>query len=270
MMRVFKWPCVTIALMAVLLIPTTSALADEPGITSGQAKEILSELRKIRELLERGAAVPVQAATPVVQNAVSDKVSVATRDSNTLGSESAPLTLMEFADFQCPFCRKFHTTVFDQLKKNFVDTGKLRYVSRDLPLPMHEHATEAARAARCAGDQRKYWEARHLLMMSQEKLERADLIGYARDLHLDTEAFTHCLDDRKHEAAVRQDAADAAEVGVMGTPTFVLGRTQQKGRFAGIRIDGAQPYSVYEEKIRMMLANIGPGDGGAKAGPVVK
>jgi protein-disulfide isomerase len=253
-----------IALLAVALMGTTVALADEPGITSGQAKEILSELRKIRELLERGAAAPVSAAAPAAQNPASNVVAVTTRDSNTLGSATAPLTLMEFADFQCPFCRKFHTTVFDELKRNFVDTGKLRYVSRDLPLPMHEHATEAARAARCAGDQRKYWETRHLLMMNQEKLGRDALIGYARDLHLDTAAFTHCLDDGKHEAEVQQDAADAAAVGVMGTPTFILGRTQQKGPFTGIRIDGAQPYSVYETQILTMLGN------GASGGTVAK
>jgi protein-disulfide isomerase len=260
----------TIASMAVLLtMPTTVALADQPAITSGQAEEILSELRRIRQLLENGAPVPVQGAAAAAQNAV-EKVSVTTRDSNTLGSADAPLTLIEFADYQCPFCQKFETTVFDELKRNFVDTGKLRYVARDLPLPMHEHATEAARAARCAGERGRYWEARHLLMMNQQKLGRDDLIGYAHDLHLDIEVFTHCLDDRKYETAVQQDAADAAEVGVIGTPTFVLGRTQQKGRFTGIKIVGAQPYGVYEAKIRVMLGNDPPIDGVAKAEPVPK
>jgi protein-disulfide isomerase len=135
---------------------------------------------------------------------------------------------------------------------------------------MHDHATEAARAARCAGDQGKYWEARHILMMSQDKLGRDDLIGYARGLHLDIGAFTHCLDTRKYEAAVQQDAADAAEVGVMGTPTFVLGRTGQKGRFTGIRIVGAQPYGVYEARIQTMLATEATGDRVAKAEAALK
>jgi protein-disulfide isomerase len=253
-----------------LLSRTTVAFADPPAITSAQADEILSELRKIRQLLEKGAALPGQGGIPAAQNAVDEKVAVTTRDSNTLGSADAPLTLFEFADFQCPFCRKFHATVFDDLKKNFIDTGKLRYVSRDMPLPMHEHATEAARAARCAGDQGKYWEARHVLMTNQEKLGRDDLMRYARELHLDVGAFGHCLDTKKYEAAVQQDAADAAEVGVTGTPTFVLGRTGQTGRFTGIKIVGAQPYSVYEAKIRTMLGNDASGDKVARAEPPSK
>jgi protein-disulfide isomerase len=254
--------CATFASLAIWLMPVTAAFADQPAISSAQADEILSELRKIRQLLETEAAART---APSPQNPGSENVAVNTRDSNTLGSANAPLTLIEFADFQCPFCQRFHTTVFDELKKNFVDTGKVRYVSRDLPLPIHDHATEAARAARCAGDQHHYWEARHLLMVNQQKLAREDLIGYARDLHLDTDLFTHCLDEKKYEAAVQQDAADAAEVGVMGTPTFVLGRTQQKGRFTGVKIVGAQPYGVYEAKILAMLASDAPADNGPAA-----
>jgi protein-disulfide isomerase len=270
-MRTFQMAVhLTIAAMTAFLAPAAVALADQPGITSAQADEILSELRQIRQLLEKGAAVPAHGEALPVQNPVVEQVSVKTRDSNTLGSPNAPLTLIEFADYQCPFCRRFHTTVFDELKKNFVDTGKLRYVSRDLPLPIHEHATEAARAARCAGDQRRYWEARHLFMLNQQKLARDDLISYARDLHLNIDAFTHCLDDGRYETAVQQDAADAAEVGVMGTPTFVLGPTQQKGRFTGVKIVGALPYSVYEAKIREMLANNASGESVAKAGAVPK
>jgi protein-disulfide isomerase len=252
---------------AISLAPSVPAFADQPAMTAAQADEILSELRKIRELLEKNA-VPVQAAGAASQNAMTEKVSVAARDSNTLGAANAPLTLVEFADFQCPFCNKFHATVFDELKRNFVDTGKLRYVSRDLPLPMHEHATEAARAARCAGDQNKYWEARHLLMLNQQKLAHDDLIGYASGLHLDVAAFTHCLNDGKYEAAVQQDAADAAEIGLTGTPTFILGPTQQKGRFAGVKIVGAQPYAVYDAKIRELLAASGASGGAGKAGTI--
>jgi predicted DsbA family dithiol-disulfide isomerase len=107
-------------------------------------------------------------------------------------------------------------------------------------------------------------------MMNQQKLGREDLIGYAHDLHLDTAAFTHCLDAKKYERDVQQDAADAAEVGVVRTPTFILGRTQQKGPFTGIKIVGAQTYGVYEAKIRAMLANDASGDTVAKAAPAQK
>jgi protein-disulfide isomerase len=239
------------ALASLLLATPAVVLADPPGITYKQADEILSELRRIRQLLESGAVAPARAAAPAAQNAIA---SVAVRDSNTLGLNSAPLTLVEFADYQCPFCRQFDATAFDELKRKFVDTGKLRYVARDLPLPIHERATEAARAARCAGDQSHYWEARRLFMSNQQKLEHADLIGYARDLRLDVKVFKRCLNDGKYETAVQQDAADAAAAGVIGTPTFILGRTQQNGRFTGIKIVGAQPYGVFEAQIQGMLA----------------
>jgi protein-disulfide isomerase len=240
-----------LALASLLLATPAVVLADPPGITYQQAEEILSELRLIRQLLQNGAGVQARAPAPAVQNPVA---SVAVRDSNTLGLTSAPLTLVEFADYQCPFCRQFDATAFDELKSKFVDTGKLRYVARDLPLPIHDHATEAARAARCAGDQRHYWEARRLFMSNQQKLEHTDLIGYARDLRLDVKVFKRCLNGDKYEAAVQQDAADAAAAGVIGTPTFILGRTQQNGRFTGIRIVGAQPYGVFETQIQEMLA----------------
>jgi len=235
-------------ILSVGLTPGATLHANEPAMTSAQANEIISELRAIRQLLERS----VPAATPAP--AVEEHVSMTLRDSPVLGSVDAPLTLVEFADFQCPFCRRFHTTVFEDIKKNFVDTGKLRYISRDLPLPMHDHATEAANAARCAGDQNQFWAMRHALIVNSQKLERDALLTYAHDLHLDMAAFTRCLDQNKYDAAIQRDAADAAQVGITGTPTFVLGTTGRDGRFQGTKIVGAQPYTVFDEKIRAMSA----------------
>lgn len=244
---------VVAALLALTLTWVAPVFAAEPGITSAQADQILTELRKIRQLLEKGIPAPQSGtASPVAPGA--EKVSVAIRDSNALGRDDAPLTLVEFADFQCPFCRSFHADTFEKIKKNFVDAGKLRYVSRDLPLPMHDRAPQAASAARCAGEQHHFWEVRHLLIVNQEKLGRDDLVDYARQLNLNLPAFTACIDAKRYDAVVQQDAADAAEIGVVGTPTFIIGRTFQKGRFEGIKIVGAQPYSVFEAKIRELLA----------------
>jgi protein-disulfide isomerase len=247
---------IAMAVLACMILAIAPARAADPGITSSQADEILTELRKIRQLLENGAA-GAQASATTLAAPVSDRVSVTIRDSNALGRDDAPLTLIEFADFQCPFCRRFHTLTFDQIKRNFVDTGIVRYVSRDLPLPMHDRAPQAATAARCAGDQRRFWELRHLLMVNQSKLKRADLIAYARQINLNLPAFTACIDSDRHDAEVQQDAADAAEVGVDGTPTFIIGHTLQQGRFEGVKIEGAQPYSVFETKIRELLSEPG-------------
>lgn len=237
----------SLLILAAALAPAHAQPANEPAITSAQANEIIAELRAIHQLLEKNAPAAAKVAAPA-----DEQVSMTLGDSPVLGSADAPLTLVEFTDYQCPFCRSFHMTVFEDIKKNFVDTGKLRFISRDLPLPMHEHATQAASAARCAGDEREFWTMRHVLIVNSRRLQHADLLAYARSLRLDIAAFTHCLDQNKYDAAVQRDAADAAQIGITGTPSFVLGPTVRDGPFLGTMIVGAQPYTVFEEKIRAL------------------
>jgi protein-disulfide isomerase len=237
----------SVAIVAAALAPAHAQPANEPGITSAQANEIISELRAIHQLLEKSAPAAAQAGAPA-----DEQVSMTLGDSPVLGSAGAPLTLVEFTDYQCPFCRSFHTTVFADIKKNFVDTGKLRFISRDLPLPMHEHANQAAAAARCAGDEQKFWTMRQVLIVNSRRLQHAELLAYARSLLLDMAAFTRCLDQNKYDAAVQRDAADAARIGITGTPSFVLGPTVTDGPFVGTMILGAQPYAVFEAKIRAL------------------
>lgn len=237
----------SVLILAAALAPAHAQPANEPAITSAQANEIISELRAIHQLLERSAPAAAHVAAPV-----DEQVSMTIGDSPVLGSADAPLTLVEFTDYQCPFCRSFHTSVFEDIKKNFVDTGKLRFISRDLPLPMHEHATQAAGAARCAGDEQKFWTMRQVLIVNSRRLQHADLLAYARSLHLDMAAFTRCLDQNKYDVAVQRDAADAARIGITGTPSFVLGATVRDGPFLGTMIVGAQPYAVFDEKIRAL------------------
>ncbi len=212
-------------MLGAALAPAHAQPANEPAVTSAQANEIISELRAIHRLLEKNAPAAAQLAD--------EHVSMTLGDSPVLGSADAPLTLVEFTDYQCPFCRSFHTSVFEEIKKNFVDTGKLRFISRDLPLPMHDHATQAAGAARCAGDEQKFWTMRQVLIVNSRRLQHADLLAYARSLHLDMAAFTRCLDQNKYDAAVQRDAADAAQIGISGTPSFVLGPTVRDGPFVG-------------------------------------
>src|SRR5277367_6195365 len=125
------------------------------GLTRDQADDILKELKAIHQLLERQQTA---AAQPQPAPA-SDKVKMSvTPGWYSLGRDDAPVTVVEFADYQCPFCRKFHSETFAEIKKNYIDTGKVRYVSRDLPLDFHPNAAPAAQAARCAGEQHKFWE----------------------------------------------------------------------------------------------------------------
>jgi len=219
------------------------------GMTKDQADEMLKELKAIHQLLERQqtAAVQLQAAP------TSDKVQVSVAAGwYSLGRDDAPVTVVEFADYQCPFCRKFHSGTFAELKKNYIDTGKVRFVSRDLPLDFHPNAPGGAVAARCAGEQNKFWQMRDMMLASDAELSPAALLKYGMQIDLDMTAFGACLNENKYNAAVQKDVADAGSLGIRGTPSFVVGKTA-KDQIKGVRIVGAVPYSVFDTAIKNEL-----------------
>ena len=221
------------------------------GMSKEQADAILTELRQIRQLLEKqqttAAAAPAAAAPS--DNKVSMKVG---NGWYAIGSDDAPVTLVEFSDYQCAFCRKFQTDAFVELKKNFIDTGKVRFVSRDLPLDFHDNAPRAAEAARCAGDQGKYWEMRDTLITNPD-LSADAIFRYAQSLALDAPVFRGCFNGEKHKAEIQRDLSDATELQISGTPTFVLARTS-KDTLSGVRMVGIQPYSTFDTAIRQLLS----------------
>ena len=164
-----------LAVAATLLGGVTLARAQ--GITSEQAQQILDELKAIRKTLETRPAAPAQ---PAAQAPVDDKVSMAFAPGGlSVGKENAPLVLVEYTDYQCPFCQRYHNDSFAQIKANFIDTGKVRYVSRDFPLPFHENARRGATAGRCAAEQGKFWELRHTMIVNANQLQADKLGGYA-------------------------------------------------------------------------------------------
>jgi protein-disulfide isomerase len=244
-----SWRRMGLALAAVFVMmpPPPSALAQAPGITQTQADEILKELRQIRQLLERQQQAPAAPAA-----ARDERVTLPAVKGYMLGKPDAPLTLVEFTDLQCPFCRRFHADTYEELKKNYIDTGKLRFVSRDLPLEsIHPQAMPAALAARCGGEQGKFWEVRRALVL-KPTLSPELISATAKELGLDMVAFDKCVAEKKFAADIRKDMQEAQAVGIGGTPTFVLGRTAA-GEFQGTRLVGAQPYAAFDAKLRQLL-----------------
>ena len=169
-----------------------------------------------------------------------------------LGKENAPLVLIEYTDYQCPFCQRYHNDSFAQIKTNFIDTGKIRYISRDFPLPFHENARRSATAARCAAEQGKFWELRHTMIVNANQLQADKLGGYAQAASMDVPKFQACVDSDKYRAAIDKDIAEGSAAGVSGTPSFVLGRVEN-GQLQGVRMVGAMPYAQFEAKIQDML-----------------
>lgn len=224
------------------------------GMTKDQADAILGELRQIRQLLEKQQALTARAeAGHNVGPAQPGKVQMNVESAwHSVGSADAPVTIVEFADLQCPFCKRFHTDVYAELKKTYIDSGKVRFVSRDLPLDFHPFALRAAEAARCAGDQGKYWEVREALFANASPLDERAIQKSAEDLSLDMNTFGACLDSQKYKADIQKDAQEAATLQINGTPTFVVARTAGD-RLEGERIVGARPFVAFQSAIEGLL-----------------
>ncbi|MFQ5914785.1 MAG: DsbA family protein [Nitrospinota bacterium] len=179
--------------------------------------------------------------------------SVGIDDDPILGDSKAPLTLIEFSDYQCPFCGRFSRDIFPRIKKEYIETGKVRYVFRDFPLPFYVYAQKAAEAAQCAGDQGRYWEMHDFIFVNQHAIKVEDLKGYARRIGLNIETFNTCLDTNRYSEEVRKDREAGRKAGVRRIPSFVLGRTTDNGKIVGRFISGAQPYEVFKSALEDLL-----------------
>jgi protein-disulfide isomerase len=200
------------------------------------------------------AAQPPAPASPAVPAAAQPQASASTpvRDFNRIGSADAPVLLLEFTDLQCPYCARHALQTFPQLKRDYIDTGKVQYASRDLPLERHAHAFPAAVASRCAGEQGKFWEFRHALFAQQGALASEPYARIAGELGLDVERLEACRKDGRQADNVRADLELARLSNISSTPSFVLGRIVND-EFQGEAFSGAQPYENFQAKIDEQL-----------------
>lgn len=165
------------------------------------------------------------------------KVEVEEGDNPAIGPKDAPIKIVEFTDYQCPFCGKSRPTV-NQILAEY--KGKVRYVLRDFPLSFHKDSLKAHEAARCAGEQNKYWEMNKMLFENQRALKIDDIRKYAQDLKLKADKFNQCLDSDKYADVIKQNQEYGEKVGVSGTPAFFIN---------GRMISGARPFSSFQEII---------------------
>ncbi|MDR3704127.1 MAG: thioredoxin domain-containing protein [Candidatus Sulfopaludibacter sp.] len=241
-----------LAVLPLLVMVPLSAQEAGSGLTKEQGDQILNELRQIRQLLEKQAAgnAPKGPAEPL-------RAKLTLTSSEMLGNKDAPLTMVEFTDYQCPFCQRFHVTAFNELKKNYIDTGKVRFYSRDLPLDtLHPNAMRAAMSARCAAEQGQFWKLRDLMGASPDKLDMNSIMAEAAGLNMDTAAFKSCVESEKYKMAIQNDVLEAAKIGADGTPTFVIGRSTTLGVDGEVLV-GAQPYPAFDQKLKQLEAGAG-------------
>ncbi|MDP9289166.1 MAG: DsbA family protein [Thermoproteota archaeon] len=192
-----------------------------------------------------GAAPPIAAPVKVS--------SIALDSAPTQGKADAPVTFVEFSDFQCPFCGSFYSQTLHQLLTTYVDTGKIKFVYKQFPLDnLHPNAREAALASECANGQGKFWPYHNALFGNQTTWSNQDATQvvstfkkYSSDLKLDTASFNSCLDSKKYASIVDKDSQEGSTYGVSGTPTFYIGNDKT----GYTQLVGAQPFATFQQTI---------------------
>ena len=180
-------------------------------------------------LLVQTAVVPLAQDEPARANPQASP-----DDDPSWGPVDAPVTIIEFSDYQCPYCKRFHDETLPQIQAIY--EGQVRFVYRDFPLTsIHPHAQKAAEASECADDQGRFWDYHDLLWTNQQDLDVASLKAYAGELGLDTATFDDCLESGKNAQEVQKDYSDGVSYGVQGTPSFFIN---------DVKVQGAQPFSV--------------------------
>ncbi|MXR68601.1 DsbA family protein [Shewanella insulae] len=172
----------------------------------------------------------------------------------SLGLASANVAIIEFSDFQCPYCKRYMDNTFTKLKSDYIDTGKVKYIARDFPLGFHPKAKGAAIAANCGQKQDAYWPMRDALFKNMRQLGNKLYRDTATQLSLDMTKFTACLEDQAIMSKIKQDINYGASVGVRGTPSFLIGKLENNQLLKPKLLIGAQSYDVFKAAIDALEA----------------
>ena len=250
----FAKPATMVALLA-------GTLAMSPAF--GQSSD--EELRALRKDMEalKTSQIEMQKTLQVVKDILMGKqppmedVYISTVGAHSLGDPKAKVLLVEFSDYQCPYCGRYANETFSKLIDTYVKTGKVRYALRNFPIQqLHPLAEKAAEAAECAGEQGRYWEMHERLFKNQQALDVKEMPGYAAVLGLDQASFEQCIDSGKFTAKVMTDVADGTKLKVSGTPMFYFGYPDEKdpSKLKAVKLlSGAQPLNVFTDILDELL-----------------
>ncbi|HZF14463.1 MAG TPA: thioredoxin domain-containing protein [Steroidobacteraceae bacterium] len=220
-------------------------------LRNGQAA-IQKQLDELKALIAAKQLANTSAPAAVEEQ----NISVAIKGAPFIGRNDANLVLVEFFDYDCPFCARHVKQTMPQIKQDYVDTGKLKYVVRDYPIDsLHPDSFRKHEAALCAGDQGKYWEMRASLFGKPVDAADKDFSQLAKSLNLNAAQLSQCVANEKHAPDIRTDVADGGRAGVTGSPTFFLGTVDPKtAELRVLRvIRGARPYQDFKEAIDAAL-----------------
>jgi protein-disulfide isomerase len=200
---------------------------------------------------------PIPTLAPAQPNSTA-RIAISLGDSPVRGDPNAPVTMIEFSDFQCPFCGEFYTQTLPQVMQNYIDPGKVKLVYKNFPLQsLHPNAMAAALAAECANEQGKFWEYHDMLFESQNSWANLSSVNatntfkqYASQLGLDANSFNSCVDTAKYTDKVNKDVQDGTNYGASGTPTFFIGNDKN----GYTKLVGAQPFAAFKLELDSELS----------------
>ncbi|WP_426991522.1 DsbA family protein [Methylomonas sp. CM2] len=225
-----------------MFLPGLAADADEKWV----ADEIftqMSEMRKeIGALKEKIATLEQKISEGKPK---SSPIPLAGSEAMTLGKADAGIAILEFSDYECPFCGKHYKNVLPKLRESYIDKGKVKYVMKDFPLDFHAHAKKASLAARCAGEQKQYWAMHDAIFEARGQASDELIASVAQQYKLDESALKKCLDDPAQLTKVQNDIALGSRLGVNGTPAFLIGRIKDKQLVDYRRFDGMQSFETF-------------------------
>jgi protein-disulfide isomerase len=257
---------IVIALSTLLLLSPAAARAQRRGGGGSGGGEV-QRLRREVEALKEGQRAIEQELRELKELVTADRAEqpaskrylMNVEGLPFMGERTARLTVVEFSDYQCPYCGQYARETMPQIVRDYVKTGKLKYISGDLPIEeIHPNALKAAKAAACAGEQGKYWEMHDQLFKNQNALGQGELSLHAQAIGLAVLPFQRCLFSEKYDARVREGREVAGVLGIRGTPSFVIGLTGPDGSKMQVLkvVVGFQSYPNFKEVLdRLLTAN---------------
>jgi protein-disulfide isomerase len=230
--------------------PTAEDFANlqaEVARVESQQQQILNSLDALQKAM-KGSGQPAL-KPPATMNVAGESFK---------GQPTATLAIIEYTDFECPFCRRFEHDVYPQIRDNYVDSGKVKYFHRDMPLPFHQGAMPAARAAHCASEQGKFWEMHdNLLGDGTASLGAADIDERAAKLGLNVARLDDCISSGRFADIIQRSVTEATAMQVSGTPTFIIGTLDAQGKLMSVKktVVGAYPFETFKAALDPLLAS---------------
>lgn len=242
-----KYICI---LFCVILLASCATNKEHPE--NWQTNEVftqLSELRQEIKVLKRD----VKGLKEGKDN-TNNRIEIDLRNTFPLGQESAKYAIVEFTDYQCPYCLKHSKKIVPKIKQQFIDSGVIKYFIKDFPLSFHGQAKKAAIASRCSGQQGKFWKMHEMIISNNKKLSENVFLSFASQLNIDILAFKNCLKNPDIEKMVDADISEGDILGVQGTPAFFIGRIKNNKLIVFKKLFGSQSFSSFSKVINTMAS----------------